>query len=333
MLGASPKATVQLRPFKSEDVEALSRLFSLHTTYQRDAAFWLWLNRLLPVRPAIAAVAVDAGKVVGHYSILPFELKLPDGTHSLAGHGVHAFVSPFYRDRVNIFQVSAQAYQLASDAGLAAVFGFPNARYRLVQEKIERWRSVAVFKAWTKPPVNCIDDITGRLEPADMSDDTQLHQAICLWENLDATSTGLIVMGQLARWWMLRYVLHPQKPYSLFWYVNGGERCGLIVAKYYQAEQESRAHVVDYVLLDAASTPDMLKAFSAWYRGKVDRCVHWPTDPAFTQALRETGYQEDGFETYFGVRRLKPTGAGSDVFDTLASGGAWRLPMGLSDAF
>jgi hypothetical protein len=324
---------MEIRPFKPEDAEAVSRLFSRHTSYRRDAAFWLWFNRILPVRPSIVAVAEDAGEVVGHYAILPVELRLPDGKLTTAGHGVHAFVGPSHRDRVGIFQISALAYRLAREAGLSAVFGFPNERYRLVQEKIERWRAVSVFNAWTKPGAQCAEKAEGRLEPAELDDNAQMHQAIRLWEHLDATRDGQVAIAQTARWWMHRYLLHPQKPYALFWYARDGDRRGLVVAKYFQAEAESRAHVVDYALLRADDAPDMLRAFGARWRGKADRFVHWPTNPVFEHALRSEGYRPDGFSTFFGMRRLQSAGGAPDAFDSLATDGLWRLPLGLSDAF
>lgn len=320
-------ATVRIRDFEAADAARICALFQRHTPYRRDGDFWLWLNRLVPASPSLVAVAEVGGEVVGHYAILPVELRLADGRPVLAGHGVHAFVSPAHRQSVGIFQISAHAYRMAQAAGLRFVFGFPNANYRLVQEKIERWRRVLLFKAWTKS-AGPIAAGAARLAPCDFRDDAQLHAAIEGWERADRDFSLVQVAGQ-ARWWHTRYLRHPHQPYEFHWLVESGERRGLVVAKIFQAEGETRAHIVDYVLAEGQAHQDLLAAFEQHYGGRVARFVHWPVDSGFTAALVEQGYAPDGFETWFGLRAL-----GGAAFDPkLFEASAWRLPMGFSDAF
>jgi hypothetical protein len=244
----------------------------------------------------------------------------------LAGHGVHAFVSPEYRSAVSIFQVSAHAYRLAQAAGLQFLYGFPNANYRLVQEKIERWRSVALFKAWTKP-AGVRPAVAARLSAADLTDDAQLHAALKLWEQAGQGSATIRAAAP-ARWWQTRYLQHPQGPYHFHWLMVGNERRGLAVGKLFTAEGETRAHLVDYVLAEGQVPDALLAAFEDAYVGRVARFVHWPVEASFTAALVEGGYQPDGFETWFGVRAL-----GAPLDPQLLDASAWRLPMGFSDAF
>ena len=324
---------MNIRAFEPDDAEKIARLFTLHTPYRRDAAFWVWLNRTLPARPSLVAVAEMAGDIVGHYAIVPLDLRRPDGRIVAAGLGVHAFVSPTARREVSIFQVSALAYRLAREAGLEFIFGFPNANYRVVQEKIERWRGVGFFKAWTKSAVTGPTSLArARLGLADFSDDAELHSAMRLWERLDAAPGGLRVVGQ-SRWWMLRYVTHPQQPYSIWWVLVDGEKHGLVVAKKFTGDGERRAHLIDYALSAEVTLADLLGAFETTFFHEVDRFVHWPVEPAFELALRAGHYAADGFETYFGVRRIAAgepaSGAVADELDF----SSWRLPMGLSDAF
>jgi hypothetical protein len=325
---------MQIRAFQPADAERISDLLTQHSPYKRDAAFWIWLNRTLPTRSSLVAVAESDGQVVGHYGILPFDLRLPDGTLAKAGHGVHAFVKPDFREQVSIFEITKLAYKLARDAGLVAVFGFPNVNYRLIQEKIERWRCVSLFKAWTKQSNGSSDSASGvRLESADFTDKSQLQLATNLWEIMDVSSLHIAITGQ-ARWWMIRYVLHPQRPYSFYWYVRQGMRRGLIVAKLFIGTEETRAHIIDYVLTDGETPDDMLRAFEFELSTRATRFVHWPVEPTFVKALQNLGYQPDGFETYFGLRRLETSPTLSNpVSDPMLETSAWRLPMGLSDAF
>lgn len=324
---------MRLRTLEPGDAAQICALFSRHTPYRRDAAFWSWLNRSFPVRPSIVAVAECAGEIVGHYGILPLELRGPNGAHWLAGHGLHAFVSPAHRDRVSIFQISALAYRLAREAGLEFVFGFPNASYRLVQEKIERWRCVALFKAWSRAAdTGGGGPASGALVPADFDDDTQLHDALALWETAEEAATGIRPVGW-ARWWLVRYIGHPQRPYLLHWYVCGGLRRGLVVAKIFSADGRLRAHLIDCALADGVDQSDVLRAFAAAFRGRAEHFVHWPVEPAFVAALATEGYREDGFETYFGMRTLRTGAPALGAEDPRLNPTAWRLPMGFSDAF
>lgn len=320
-------AKVVIRSFEPADAARISALFQRHTAYQRDAAYWLWLNRLVPSRPSLVAVAEINGEIAAHYAILPVELCLSDGRVVLAGHGVHAFVSPEHRQSVSIFQVSSHAYRMAQAAGLQFVFGFPNANYRLVQEKIERWRCVSLFKAWTKPAARPMAG-GACLASADWTDDAELQTAIEFWERADRHHAGMRIAGQ-ARWWLERYLRHPQQPYQFHWLVIAGERRGLVVAKIFQADGEARAHLVDYVLADDGPHGALIAAFEERYAGLVSRFVHWPVDREFTAALVEHGYRPDGFETWFGLRAL----GGAALDPKLLEATAWRLPMGFSDAF
>lgn len=321
-------STVTIRALEPADIARITTLFQRHSTYRRDAAFWLWINRVWPVAPSLVSVAVVDDEVVGHYAILPMDLRLADGSGLRAGLGVHAFLSPEYRQAVNIFQISAYAYRQAQAAGLALVYGFPNAQYRLVQEKLERWRRVALFKAWTKPAMTAAVTTSARLMLADLRADEELQAALRLWEQADRTGEG-VRPANCARWWQVRYLAHPQQPYQLHWLHTANGTPGLVVAKIFQTEGTARAHLVDYVLGENQTAAELLAAFEKEYAARVTQFVHWPTDAALTKALVEADYQPDGFETYFGLRALGTAAPAPALLEAAA----WRLMPGLSDAF
>lgn len=317
---------LRIRGYEPGDETAVCELFSRHTPYRRDFAFWHWLNREVPTQPSVVAVAELDGEIVGHYGILPVELRLPDGATVLAGHGVHAFVSPDCRGEAGIFQISAKAYQLAAQAGVQFVYGFPNPNYRLVQEKIERWRCVSLFKAWTKPAA-APDRPRASLVRFDAGDETQRAAAIRLWEACDRTGAGIRV-ADTARWWLRRYLWHPHAPYEIHWLRAAGTRVGLVVTKLFRSESGTRAHLIDCVLA-GASAEELLAAFEAEFAARAETFAHWPMDAEFAAALAAGGYREDGFETYLGVRAL----AGGELPAGVLTAANWRRPMGLSDAF
>ena len=192
---------------------------------------------------------------------------------------------------------------------------------------MERWRSVSLFKAWTKP-AGARGNGSVRLAAADLADEAQLHAAIALWEQADQDSSSICIAGT-ARWWQTRYLQHPQQPYQFHWLLAAGERRGLVVSKIFTAEGETRAHIVDHVLDEGQKPADLLAAFEDAFSGQAARFVHWPVDAAFNVALVEGGYQPDGFVTWFGLRAL----GGTKLDPKLLEASAWRLSMGFSDAF
>lgn len=320
-------AAVRVRGFEPADAARICALFQRHTAYRRDAAFWWWLHRALPAQPSFVAVAVAGAEIVGHYAILPLALREAAGRVFRAGLGVQAFVSPAHRQAVSICEISAHAYRQAAAAGLELVVGFPNANYRLVQEKLERWRRVALFPAWTKA-AGPVAPEGAELAPVRWEDDGERHAALALLEEADQRP-GTVRIAGLARWWEARYRQHPQRPYQFHWLREAGERRGLAVTKQFGAEGERRAHLIDHVLAPDAAPGALLRAFAREQAGRTDRLVLWPEEPAFTAALVEEGFQPDGFDTWFGGRALGGAG-GPAGWETAA---AWRLPMGLSDAF
>jgi len=324
---ASAPAAVRIRGFEPGDAARICALFQRHTAYRRDGAFWWWLHRALPARPSLVAVAEAGGELVGHYAILPLDVRGPDGRLIRAGQGAQAFVSPEHRRAVSICEITAHAYRLAREAGLELVCGFPNAHYRLVQEKLERWRRVALFPAWTRAP-GVVAPAGAELTAVRWEDDGERHAALALLEEADQRPGAARIAG-LARWWEVRYRQHPHRPYEIHWLSEAGERRGLAVTKQFQAEGERRAHLIDHVLAPGVAPAGLLRAFARAQAGRADRLVLWPVEPAFTAALGEEGYQPDGFETWFGGRTL----GGAGWPDELGTAAAWRLPMGFSDAF
>ncbi|MDA7664098.1 GNAT family N-acetyltransferase, partial [bacterium] len=216
---------IRIRPYQPRDAQQVCDLLTKHTSYQRDAAFWLWSNRVWPESRSIVTVAEEEGVVVGHYAILPLTLNVGNRKLS-AGIGVHAFIAPSHRKKVPIFQISKKCYAQAKEAGLQLIWGFPNANYCLIQEKVEGWQRVELFDAWVKP-VAQKDASRLKIKSIDPDDSTQLLQ---LNDLLDACS-----LGDRAGWgaslagWLDRYHHHPQNTYQFHIAQSGAEAVAALV--------------------------------------------------------------------------------------------------------
>ena len=142
----SSMSEVVIRNYKSHDAEGINAMFTKYLPYVRDEKFWVWLNRIIGGR-SIAFVAEYEGKIIGHYAIVPREM-LYKGEIIKAALSVHAFVDPDYRNKVFIFQITQKLYQFAKQQGIQLIYGFPNANYRTIQLKIEKWKQVDLFKSF-----------------------------------------------------------------------------------------------------------------------------------------------------------------------------------------
>lgn len=95
---------INIRAYQNGDAEKIYTLFRQYSSYKRDDAFWVWMNRLLA--HSIISVAEIKGAIVGHYAILPRLCKMRNGTFLKAGLGIHSFVEPKHRKEVSIFSIS-----------------------------------------------------------------------------------------------------------------------------------------------------------------------------------------------------------------------------------
>ena len=54
-----------IRLYKSGDAKGINEMFTKHTPYLRDDAYWTWINRI--VGQSISVVAECDDRIIGHY--------------------------------------------------------------------------------------------------------------------------------------------------------------------------------------------------------------------------------------------------------------------------
>jgi len=314
---------INIRAYQNGDAEKIFTLFQRYSTYKRDAAFWVWINRLLA--HSIISVAEINGTVVGHYAILPRLCKLKDGTVLKAGLGIHAFVEPKHRKEVSIFSISSLAYKLAKEEGIQFVYGFPNINYRLIQERIERWKKVELFNALTKKTVKEISSLKFDWDRVEENDFEKLFEINNLFEKRELKYNSLETD---AEYWYKRYFSHPQKLYEIWKLNKNGLEIGFLVLKNFEAEGSLRLHIIDFLLTDGYKLTDVLPDIESKFRD-VNEMVFWPFNSEVSKTLIDYGFAEEGFETYFGIKILDKSIDSSLILDFKN----WHLTMGDSDAF
>lgn len=320
---------MRIRPYQTGDAEKISLLFDRHTTYQRDSEFWLWINRIWPESPSIVAVAEQDGEIAGHYAILPISID-HRGESIRCGLGIHAFIAPEHRGKVPIFHISKKCYELAKNAGIQMVWGFPNEKYRMIQEKVEGWVRVEEFNAWIK--------LTGRETQPDLTLKTlcqdnpeELRQLNDFLENNPMPCS--FGMKPCLRLWLNRFVHHPQNHYDFHFAMRGDEIIAALVTKIHVdiASGSRLGHLIDYSFTDISHSARVVTLLEHHFRDQVDRLCFWPGNPALRSALEESGFAPDGFSTFFGIKILDPQLR--SITQDLTDPANWNLTMAMSDVF
>lgn len=314
---------INIRAYQNGDAEKIFKLFQQYSPYKRDEAFWVWINRLLS--HSIISVAEINGAIVGHYAILPRLCKLKNGTFLNAGLGIHAFVEPKYRKDVSIFSISSLAYKLAKEKGVQFVYGFPNINYRLIQERIERWKKVELFKALVKKHSGLQSSLLLEWNRVDENDFEKLFEINNFFEKRELKYN---CFETEAEYWFKRYFSHPQKLYEVWELNKNGLGIGFLVLKFFETEDVRRLHIIDFLLIDGYKLTDVLPDIESKFRD-VDEMVFWPFNMEISKTLIDYGFIEEGFDTYFGIKILDKSIDSSLILNYKD----WHLTMGDSDAF
>jgi N-acetylglutamate synthase-like GNAT family acetyltransferase len=85
----------------------------------------VWKFRDNPAGPGIVVVAVDAGRIVGQYALLPTRLRLGDEV-VLGAESVDTMIHPDYRNQGMFVTLAKACLELAAKKGVEALYGFPN---------------------------------------------------------------------------------------------------------------------------------------------------------------------------------------------------------------
>lgn len=319
---------IEIRPYRAGDAEKICKLLTNHTPYRRDIDFWIWINRLIGNRDSIISVATNKDEIVGHYAIVPMSVLTSNSNKLNAGLGIHALINPEYRNQVSIFSISALAYQMATNRGIDFIYGFPNKSYRLIQQKIERWEKVSIFNAYVKRLSKTKQELFFKWVPFDKEDPQNIGRLNNL---LDLTLSKSIRVKKPLWYYLTRYLNHPHKLYSCFLIQRNNIDFGFIVTKIYKSDTVNCAHIVDYIVNDTDLFELVLTDFENYFSNFADLSTQWPVSSDFERSLLKLSYEQNGFDTFFGIKFLSERGLSYKT--ELLEVKNWELMMGDSDAF
>ena len=322
---------VEVRLYKTGDASGILGMFTKYFPYKRDEEFWVWINRIIG-EDSIVAVATICNKIVGHYAIVPRKIFV-DNIEYNSGLGIHAVVDPEYREYVSIFEISNLAYKEANKRGLSFVYGFPNANYRFIQEKLEKWKRVSIFNAYELDlnKDSCLlpqENIF--IEKIEASDFKKIYDIQVM---IEKSVKMPVTPSNGGKNWLLRYILHPQHLYETFEIHRNSEVVGFVVTKNYTKENFRYRHIIDYVFSDTVNIESILtKLVTEAQKEQIDYYSVWKGDTSFEKAILKFGFLPTGFDTFLGVKVIDKS-LSQAVIDKLTDFSNWRLVMGDTDSF
>lgn len=319
---------VVIRNYKSHDAEGINAMFTKYLPYVRDEKFWVWLNRIIG-GSSIAFVADYEGKIVGHYAVVPRDLFF-NGRRLKAALGIHAFVDPEYRRQVFIYQITKKVYEVAANNGIQIIYGFPNANFRNIQLRIEGWKQVDLFKSYELDLSLQTNIILKEGLQIKRIEGTNYHELYNISE-LDDVKSSSVIFDSDVRYWLLRYILHPQHLYELYSLTKENRIIGFFITKEFRNENKNYFHLIDYKLDSLSYFSDLISAYIYLGESKqMDVLSVWQGDSEFKKEINKYGFEQKGFETFLGVKFLDKS---IDNTEAILNINNWRLVMGDSDAF
>ena len=134
-----------------------------------------------------------------------------------------------------------------------------------------------------------------------------------------------------ARYWLERYMLHPQKLYEVYTLKRDKQTIGYFVTKVYSNNCVNYFHLIDYKITGDCYYEDLLNAFEKIGRSKeMDILSVWQGDKMFRKAIEAIGFKQTGFDTFLGIKVLDDS---LQEIDSILNINNWRFVMGDSDAF
>ena len=319
-------SSVIIRKYQSNDAFGINAMFTKYLPYVRDEQFWVWLNRIIGGE-SIAFVAEYEGQIIGHYAIVPRDIYV-NGSLIKAALGIHAFVDPEFRRKVYIFRITQKVYEYAVKQGFQLIYGFPNINFRDIQLKIEGWKQVDIFKSYEFDLRNTTPTRLNGIT-ADRIEGVNYLSLFYISQMGDADSR--VALFSDARYWLERYMLHPQKLYEVYTLKKDKLPVGYFVTKVYSNNGSNYFHLIDYKLANGSYYEDLLNAYESIGRSKrMDVLSVWQGDEKFKSAIEAKGFKQTGFDTFLGVKILD--GSLQDI-ELILNINNWRLVMGDSDAF
>ena len=327
------KLTIRLA--SSVDAEKICLLFKrVAPEYKRGINFWIWINRMLSEEDSIIAVAEYEGEIIGHYAIIPHEISI-SGAEYNTGLGIHAIIQEDKNDLVSIYEISNLAYGEAKRIGLKFLYGFPNKNYRLIQEKIEKWEIINLFRSYETNISNY--KFNYELNSFSVKElNNNFKSFFELSKVLDNyISNTSVRFKKSLNYYINRYLNYPYRFYNSYMVCDifGNKAC-LFLKKYQDTNTGiKKGHLLDFIKEEEFDMKALLDiAVLILKERKISMISFWPINKRVKEIFNLAQVKPSGFETFLGVKFLNKEFEKNHK-EELLNIENWTLNMGDSDAF
>tara|TARA_B110000003_G_scaffold274270_1_gene313871 strand:- start:477 stop:1472 length:996 start_codon:yes stop_codon:yes gene_type:complete len=329
------QSKLTIRVASSVDAEKICLLFKrVAPEHERGIDFWVWINRMLSEEDSIIAVAEYEGEIIGHYAIIPQKIIISEAEYN-TGLGIHAIIQEDKNDLVSIYEISNLAYREAKRIGLKFIYGFPNKNYRLIQEKIERWKIISLFRAYETDISNY--KLNFKLNSFIINKLNKTFESFYELSKLIDTniSNTSVNFKKSLNYYVNRYLNHPQGLYNSYKVIDifGNKAC--LFLKEYQDTSTGikKGHLIDFIKEEEFDVKALLDiAVLILKERKIGMISFWPMNKRIKEIFNAIKVEPCGFETFLGVKFLNKEFE-KEHKEELLNIENWTLNMGDSDAF
>lgn len=317
---------VLIRKAENADIEKINLLFNKVSTLKRDLDYYQWLYSVWGRGDSFIALKND-GQVIGHYGIVDRNISFKNVTYKSC-LGVQAVIDPDEKNSVSIFEITNKVYKSLEINQYDFVFGYPNINFRLIQEKIEKWKKIKLFKAY-ELNVNSETQALVNFDEEKYSIEFISHVAKELAFN--SLGSECFFLRDVA-YYERRYLKNPNDKYFMWQSKESREFSCNLIFKIYIKNNLRSCQVVDILTNKELDQID-LKKFIQDLKPFVNTFSMWPINKAVKKILVDLGFTDTAFETFFGYKAISPLAKEISFNSDFNNIDNWYLTMGDSDVF
>lgn len=290
---------------------------------------WKWKFTESPSGKAVIKLMFDGDKLIGHYAAIPMNMQVKNKLVK-AVLSVNTMTHPDYRGYGIFAYLGKETYRVCEQKGFKFVYGFPN--NNIYQSRIKKlgWKGYGKMSILTKDLESEAASIYSAKKVYEVYEfDTRVN---LLWEKVKNSYPVIVIRTKEFLNW--RFTNHPTVKYPTFIFQDSSDEVlGYLVLKIYTRGDEKKGHIVDLLCINET---DIVKSFLSYsYNYFVEKGIKniscWASKGSFyAQVLKQEGFIEQEFETYFGVRVLDEK---NKLLRNVEQLDNWHLMMGDSDVF
>ena len=314
------------------DEKQIANLFKLSFGKELNIEFWRWRYIENPFGKSVIMLMFDGEILVGHYAIIRIPVLI-DGKETKAAFSMTTMTHPEYRGMGIFPKLAKDVYAECGKSGCELVFGFPNENsYGSFCKKLD-WVGFGKVPAWIcknmekEEHQNDLTEVKFYFKSVGYFD----KKFDKLWDI--AKPDCRFVVPRTSEFLNWRFLQKPGKEYHIVALYNKNKHLlGYAVYKIYDAEDEKRGHIIDFLFAPGNAVEEEIIDYGVAYfmREGVDNISCWvPSICKMEDILSERGFKRIEWPTYFGLKYLETYKGEKDIssFEEL------YITMGDSDVF